>query len=169
MAECEVLRVRNPGALQLPSLRRFLREALSTARMVEDVNAALDELDYWVVRDHAGLFIIREDGHFAACGFMQWGESAFAPHATLVHVYNRGTPAAFKALNKALRAYMVLGGYDRMVTLDLNDKKRALGYYFGLAGGRLEPLAMAYQADFSGEHDDGRKQQQLQAAGPDPG
>ena len=148
----DVLRIQNPAALQLPAIRNLLRTALSTNTLIEDVEEALDELDYWVVRSHAGLYIVRERGSWVGMGFAQRGESAFAPYVSVVHVYNRGSTAALAALQKALVDFAREGGYSKGLTLDMNGNPEAFQVLFGKAG-RLEPIGTAYFVRLNGEGD----------------
>jgi hypothetical protein len=82
---------------------------------------------------------------------MNWGESAFAPYATLIHLFNKGSQKALNAVLRALRAYAALGGYDTVVTMDFNDKPRAVGVLFRRVGLTAKPLAVAYRATSDGE------------------
>ena len=143
MSQVDVLRIQNPNALRLPAVKRLLEKALATSNLVRDVAEAVAELDYWVIRPDAGLFIAREDGTWVGMAFAQWGESAFAPHMTVLHVYNTGSKAALRALNRALVAYAGLGGYDRVLTLDQHSKPRAFAKVFR-EGGSPTALGTAY-------------------------
>ena len=154
MQKIDVLRVGNPAALRLPAVNRLLQRAFTKNSIVRDVGEALEELDIWVGRPDAGLFLAREGGTWVGMAFAQWGESAFAPHMTVIHLYNEGSSAARKALNRALVAYAKLGGYDRVLTLDRHDKPRAFAAVFK-EGGPPVKLGTAYY--FTLGDDDGRQ------------
>lgn len=154
MSDVDVLRVQNPNALRLPAIRALLERAFRTNRVVRDVNEALEELEFWVPRADAGLFVARERGTWAGMAFAQWGESAFAPHMTVLHVYNEGSKVVLRGLNRALVAYARLGGYDRVLTLDQHDKPRAFAKVFR-EGGPPNRLGTAYYFDLGGP--DGRQ------------
>lgn len=143
MTKVDVLRVQNPNALRLPAVKKIIEKALETNTLVRDVAEAVEELQFWVKRPDAGLFIVRENGTWVGMAFAQWGESAFAPHMTVIHVYNTGSKQALRALNRALVAYARLGGYDRVLTLDTHDKPRAFAAVFK-EGGAPEPIGRAY-------------------------
>lgn len=153
MNKIDVLRVRNANALRLPAVNRLLQRAFAADSMIVDVAAAIDELDFWVTRDHAGIFIAREAGSWVGMAFAQWGESAFAPHMTVVHVYNEGSWDVRRALNRALVAYARLGGYDKVLTLDAHGKPRAFAKVFR-EGGPPRAVGTAYY--FTLGSDDGQ-------------
>ena len=150
MSKIDLIRVRNSEALKLPAIRRILTEAFSTHSFVEDVEGALDELEYWVIRPHAGLFLVRENGSWVSMGFAQLGESMFAPHMIVVHVFNKGSRAALRALNDGLVAFGRAGGYDKALTLDFNKRDRAFRKLFQ-EGGPATPIGQAYYFRFDGE------------------
>lgn len=163
MKKIDVLRVQNPNALRLPAVKRLLERAFAKNSIVKSVPDAIAELDFWVVRGDAGLFIVREDGTWVAMAFAQWGESAFAPHMTVIHVYNEGSKQALRAVNRALVAYAQIGGYDSVLTLDVHDKPRAFAAVFR-EGGPPVKLGSAYYFTLGG--DDGRIK--LETEGHDP-
>ena len=162
----EVMRIQNPQALTLPTIERLLRRALETHSFVEDVDEALLELEYWVQRPHAGIFVVRENGTWVGFGFAQWGESAFSPFTTVVHVYNEGSREVLKKLQRAMVAFARLGGYSKGMTVDINDKPKGFRVLFS-EGGTPEPVGTLYVFDLDGGAADGRQHSDEQTAGSD--
>ena len=163
----ELMRIQNPNAIRLPTIRRLLTKAVESHAFVKNVEEALLELEYWAMQRYAALFIVRENGTWVSFGFVQWGESAFSPFATVVHVYNEGSREALKMLQRAMVAFARIGGYDQGLTLDSNGKAKGFPVLFR-EGGTAEPVGTAYLFTFYGDSDDGRQQLDHENQGSDP-
>jgi len=131
----EVLRIRNANALLLPSIRAFVYRALTTNSLASHPAQALVELADVLHLDEVGLFLVKEDNHWAATALCEINTSALAPKAcNVIHFYNAGSADARKALVQQIVAYAREAGVKMLAGVDMNTKPRAFARLFKDAG-----------------------------------
>lgn len=132
----KALRVRDSAAFQIPHVRAFLERALATDKLIQDVPAAIKELESIGDRADLGVFLVGdlEKGDWRGMLFAQSSGSAFNPACVVIHFYNEGDDDDRSALIRALYRFAEECGNTRIVGIDTNDKPRAFGKLFAALG-----------------------------------
>lgn len=127
----EVVRVRNVAAFGMPAISNMIRRALASNTLVENVNDAMDELERFIDRDFLGLFLAREDKAWSGMLLASWSRSALSPGCNILHIYSEGSNETRDALVEQAIEYARVGGYDRIIGMDANDRPRGFKKLFG--------------------------------------
>mgnify|MGYP001117232690 CR=1 FL=1 len=137
----EVIRVRNPAAINMGPIREVLEAGFSNLPLIEDIESVIQEIASFVHHEGVGLFMVHNDSRWEGFALCQWGFSALSPYCSVLHFYNRGGEEHREALRGAVVDYAREGGYTTIVGMDINGKPRAFQRLFG----------RGYTADFRGE------------------
>lgn len=127
----ELFRLQNAEQLQMPSVKAFVREALATNRLIEDVDAALAELEQLIDAPTVAVVIGHEAGEWAGFVMLQASYSAFNRACAVVHFYNAGSPSMRKALCDAVLKFAEVAGLPKIRGVDINNSPAAFARLFG--------------------------------------
>ncbi len=130
-------RVRDSALFQVPEIREFLKVALGSSILIEDVPAAMQELQMSLSRDEIGLFMIgdQEAQDWYGMFLAQWSYSAFNTACVVIHFYNQGSNSEARAVMlRALDRFTRDGGFTKIIGMDTNHKSQAFGRLFSSIG-----------------------------------
>lgn len=140
----EVIRVRNPAAFEVDQIAEILQRALDTNKLIEDHEAALDELKH-MVRDPRVALLVAADGlEYKGVALATSNNSALSPCCRVLHIYNRGGPKTLVALTRAVKDFAVESGHDRVIGTNVNGKPAAYERLFGRRAEGVKTLGQTY-------------------------